>query len=619
MQIPVIPDSPQQEQSCHTAEPTARIPELGPDLLYSGLPDPVPAPKTAPVPPKKTFAFPKHPGLLLGLAAGGLVLLLFLGVLIWGIALQHGDTVYPNIYVAGINIGGLDRAAAMEAVEDAVAAFNTSSTLKVELPDRTLTFSPEQTHISLDAGEAVDRAIAYGREGGPFSALAGYLRCRNAEQHLELQSVLNLDTDYIHQVVQAVADEVETEPTETQVRYDASREALIVDVGYPDRKLDVDGLCEVIYNAILTEDFDSIVWDYVETPCPPVDLTSYAARYSTPSQNARYDEEARAITEAVPGYGFDPEEAAQTIAAAAAGSQIMITLGDLQPEITTEALEKDMFGTTLFETSSTYVVNANRTTNLTLACEAIDGTILNPGDIFSFNEIVGERTAEKGYQPATVYSGGQSLEELGGGVCQVASTIYYATLHLDLEQVHREPHQFVVTYVPYGMDATVYWGHIDYQFKNTLSHPIRILANTDNGAVSITFQGVQETSNTVKMEYVILETYPWQEVEELDTTKEPGYRQVEVTPYTGYKVVTYKIILDADGNELSREQEAVSVYSKRDQKVIVGPEAQAPEDSWDDWYNEDDLWPDPGSSEENDGTDSGNIWGDAEEDDSPWP
>lgn len=619
MQIPVIPSSPQPEQSGHEAEPTARIPDLGPDLLYTGLPEPEPVPKAPPPAPKKSVTVPGHPGLLLGLAAGGLVVVLFLGVLIWGIVLKHGDTIYPNVYVAGINIGGLERSAAIEAVEDAVTAFHTSSTLKVELPDRTLSFSPEQTHISLDAGEAVDKAMVYGREGSPFSAIANYLRCRSTEQVLELQSVLSLDTDYIRQTVQAVADEIDTEPAESQVRYDSSREALIVDVGYPDRKLDVDGLCEVIYNAILTEDFASIVWDYVETPCPSVDLTSFAVRYSTPPQDAQYDEEAREIVEAVPGYGFDPEEAAQTIAAAAAGSQVLIPLGDLQPEITTEVLEKDMFGTTLFEASSTYVVNANRTTNLTLACQAIDGIILNPGDVFSFNEVVGERTAEKGYQPATVYSGGQSLEELGGGVCQVASTIYYAALHLDLEQVHREPHQFVVTYVPYGMDATVYWGHIDYQFKNTLSNPIRILANTDDGAVNITFQGIQETTNTVKMEYVILETYPWQEVEELDSSREPGYRQVEVTPYTGYKVVTYKIILDADGNELSREQEAISVYSKRDQKVIVGPEEQTPEEPWEDWESGDTLWPDLGGTEEDGGADSGDLWGDAGWDDSPWP
>ena len=190
-------------------------------------------------------------------------------------------------------------------------------------------------------------------------------------------------------------------------------------------------------------------------------------------------------------------------------------------------------------------------------------------------------------------------------MCQVASTIYYATLHLDLEQVHREPHQYAVTYVPYGMDATVYWGSIDYQFKNTLSHPLKIEANTDNGHVNITLLGIRENDNTVEMTYTILETYPWQEMEELDETKPVGYREVEITPYTGYKVVTYKTIKDADGNEISRNQEAVSVYSKRDQKVIVGPEEDPfepdpwpddNEDPWDPW----DPWPEDPDPEDPD-------------------
>lgn len=611
MQIPVVQEPPHVEPD---EAPTSRLPELGPDLLYSGVPEPTP-PAQPPAPRPQPAQ--RRIGLILGLAAGGLVLALILGVLFWGIALKNGRTVYPNVHVAGIAVGGMTRQEALDAVSDAVAATNLTSTLRVELPDRTLSFSPEQTNISLDAGEAVDKAMAYGREGNPFSAVTAYFRCRSSDQWIDLQSVLGLDTDYIREAVEAVADEIETQSTETAARYDAAQKAVIVDVGYPDRSLDVDGLCEVIYNAIVTKDFSTITWDYAETPCAPVDLTVYAEQVGSPAEDARYDEESRTILESVPGYGFDLEEAQRQIAAAAPGSQLIIELGELEPEITTQRLEQELFGTTLFETSSVYVINANRTENLRLACEAIDGTILNPGDIFSFNEIVGERTAEKGYKAATVYSGGQSLEELGGGVCQVASTIYYATLHLNLEQVHREPHQFVVTYVPYGMDATVYWGHIDYQFKNTLSNPIRILANTDDGSVNITFQGVRETENTVKMEYVILETYPWQEVEEMDDTKEPGYREVEVTPYTGYKVVTYKIILDADGNELSRTQEAVSVYSKRDQKVIVGPEVQEP-DPWEDWEDDDLTWPDFGDTGDSDGDDSGSPWDDTGDGDSPW-
>lgn len=613
-----VPSTPIPEQDLSEA-PTAIIPQLpqtddGPDLLYSGIQmpkKPAPEPQQEEQPARSTAKL----GMILGIIAGALVLALVLGVFVWGIVLKNGKTIYPNVYITGIDVGGMTREEAIEAVDEAVAASYASATLKVQLPDRTLSFNPEQTNVALDTDEVISEAMSYGREGNPFSAVTGFFRCRSNKHSIDLQTGLDLDTDYIREMIEEVAAEIEEEPIPTQVRYDSAAQALVVDVGYPDRSLDVEGLYEVVHGAFMNSSFTPLTWDYDEVPCAPVDLMSYFEQHGTEPKNAWYDEENRTIVESMDGFGFDVEAAAQQIASAAAGSQISIPLQTLAPEITTEVLEKEMFGTALFETSSEYVVNADRTNNLTLACAAIDGLILNPGDVFSFNNVVGERTAEKGYKAATVYSGGQSLQELGGGVCQVASTIYYATLHLNMEQVHREPHQFVVTYVPYGMDATVYWGHIDYQFKNTLSHPVRILANTDDGSVNITFQGIKETDETVKMEYVILETYPWQEVEEVDESKEPGYRQVEVTPYTGYKVVTYKSILDADGKEISRNQEAVSTYSKRDQKVIIGPE-----DIYDPF--DPDLWPDEDENESDDLWGNDWWWDDATQGgaaESPWP
>ena len=605
----IPPVSREESAQQRRDEPTAVLPPVS-----------QPAPPKHPAPPKSSEpsrrpAPPKREphkagsristGVLLGIIAGCLVLALVTGVFIYGLVLKGGKTIYPNVYVAGINVGGMERAEAIAAVDDAVAASYASATLKVQLPDRTLSFSPEQTNVALDADEAIDEALAYGRSGNPFAAVTSYFSCRSREHYIDLQTILDLDTDYIRAMIDQVAAEVETDPAPSTVRYDQAAQTLIVDVGYPDRDLNADGLYEVVYNAFMNSDFTPLSWEYDEIPCEPTDLETYYEKYCTEAQDAVYDELTHAIQPSEPGFGFDLEDAYQKLATAAAGSQVIIPLEELEPEVDEETLEKEMFGTALFAASSEYVNNPSRTENLRLACEAIDGTILNPGEVFSFNGVVGERTAEKGYQAATVYNGGQSVQELGGGVCQVASTIYYATLHLDLEQVHREPHQYAVTYVPYGMDATVYWGSIDYQFKNTLSHPLKIEANTDNGHVNITLLGIRENDNTVEMTYTILETYPWQEVEELDETKPVGYREVEITPYTGYKVVTYKTIKDADGNEISRNQEAVSVYSKRDQKVIVGPEEDPfepdpwpddNEDPWDPW----DPWPEDPDSEDPD-------------------
>ena len=571
----------QEPQVLPEDAPTMLLPELPPQDIPEAEPE-VPAKETKPL-----FRFLRNqkPGMIAGIAAGVLVLALVLGVFIYGIVLKAGTTIYPNVYVAGIHVGGMDRRSAIEAVDEAVVSAYASSTLQVLLPDRTLEFTPDKTNVALDAEEAIDEAMSYGRKGNPFSAVANYYASQTREHYVDLQRSMDLDTDYIRRTLDEAAQQAQMEPSPGTASFNERAKTLTIHVGYPKRSLDAQALYDVVYNAFINSEFAPISWQYDEIPTQHADLTEYYETYCTPRQDAYFDEQTRTIVEAVAGYGFDLEDVQKQMEQAQPGSTLMIRMAELTPEITTEDVESEMFGQDLFSHSTEYVTNANRTKNLTLACQAIDGTILNPGDEFSFNNVVGERTAAKGYLPATVYSGGLSLEELGGGVCQVASTLYYCTLHLDLEQVHREPHVFAVTYVPKGMDATVYWGQIDYKFKNTLDFPIRILANTDDGHVNITFQGEKPLDYSVKMEETILAVFPWEEVEELDETKEPGYREVEITPYTGYRVVTYKTIYDADGNEISRKEEAKSVYSKRDQKVIVGPSEELPEDPFDP-----DLW-----------------------------
>lgn len=122
-----------------------------------------------------------------------------------------------------------------------------------------------------------------------------------------------------------------------------------------------------------------------------------------------------------------------------------------------------------------HVYNPNRTTNLKLACNAINGTILKPGEVFSFNQVVGIRSASKGYKPATIFTGSNSTaQSLGGGICQVASTLFNATLYANLGIVERHQHSQRVTYCPLGRDAAIFWGSEDYKFKNTSEYPIKI-------------------------------------------------------------------------------------------------------------------------------------------------
>lgn len=213
----------------------------------------------------------------------------------------------------------------------------------------------------------------------------------------------------------------------------------------------------------------------------------------------------------------------------------------------------------------------NRTINLQLACAAINGTVLQPNAIFSFNKIVGERTEEKGYLPASIYAAGDVKEETGGGICQVASTIYLVAMKSDMEILERHTHQFSVNYIPLGMDASIYWGEEDLKFKNTSGHPIKIYADVSGGCVNVSIVGTKKDTNYIFMDHEIIETYEPKEREKIDWTKEPGYEEVTQTPITGYYVQSYRCLYSENDELLSRTKMAVSVYNSRDKITTVGP------------------------------------------------
>ena len=246
--------------------------------------------------------------------------------------------------------------------------------------------------------------------------------------------------------------------------------------------------------------------------------------------------------------------------------------------------------------------------NLELACKAIDGTILNPGDEFSFNKIVGERTPEKGYQSAIVYqTGGKSEAEAGGGVCQVASTIYTACLYADLKVTERAPHMFTVTYVQLGMDATIYWGSLDYKFVNSTDHPLRIDASVSGGYVHVKLVGTAPKDkgydHIVLRHEVVATVQPKMEIDgdktiitDAGTALDENGNTVNIVvdkdgnkyikgdmvqySYVGKTVMAYRDYVDANGTVIKTETLHKDTYQARNTSYKCTPyvEPEVPEE-----------------------------------------
>ena len=274
-------------------------------------------------------------------------------------------------------------------------------------------------------------------------------------------------------------------------------------------------------------------------------------------KNARLNESSFAIIPEENGYGVEREKY----------DAAMATL-EMPAAITASMVEASLFRDTLASVQTPHTWNDDRTTNLKLSCARINGKILMPGEVFSFNSTVGQRTAEKGYRKATAYVGGASVPEIGGGVCQVASSIYYAVLKADLRTVERHVHTYLVTYVPKGMDAAIYWGQNDYKFQNNSPYPIKILASVSNGNVNITLLGTEWKSYSIRLYSEVVKEIPYETKTQLVTDGSASNGQVLVTPYTGYVVNSYRTKVDRSGNSLGTTLIATSYYNKRD-KIIA--------------------------------------------------
>jgi vancomycin resistance protein YoaR len=156
---------------------------------------------------------------------------------------------------------------------------------------------------------------------------------------------------------------------------------------------------------------------------------------------------------------------------------------EVLPNITSDKLYTVNYQIASFSTHFASISSPQRSNNISIATKSINGTVIMPGDIFSFNDIVGQRTAARGYQAAPVIIGDHVEAGLGGGICQVSSTLYNTAVRAGMQTVERTHHSLPVNYVPKGMDATVDYGNIDYKFKNTRQYPIYIEGYTSAGSV----------------------------------------------------------------------------------------------------------------------------------------
>ena len=292
-------------------------------------------------------------------------------------------------------------------------------------------------------------------------------------------------------------------------------------------------------------------------------------------KNASYDAAAGTIIPEQPGADFDVAAVQKALDGAAPGETLTLDAEIEEPEVTAADLKAVLFRDVLGEAKTHVSGSAGRIGNVKLSAQIINGLVLNSGETFSYNGSVGKRTADRGFKPAPAYVKGETVDEIGGGICQTSSTLYLACLMSNLEITERYAHRYVPAYIAWGMDATVSWGGPDYKFTNNTLYPVKIVTKYEKGYLTVQILGTNVDGTYVKMSNEVLSKTPWETIYQEDPNMAPGSPDVvKVTPYTGYKVNSYQTIYDKDGKVIDSHFEASSNYKVRNKVILQAPAAQ---------------------------------------------
>ena len=426
--------------------------------------------------------------------------------------------IYPGIYIDDEHVGGLTKEEAVRKISslhnDAAGAFD----ITVSVGNESWHVNSERVPVSRNTEEAVEKAWATGR--GNTSGLK--------------DGAVTPFQEHVNQVA-----DLRTHPSTFATKQDYDHEALR-------------NLTDGIVNYVNREPVNSMVYSF------------------------DFNTKTFTFTDDQPGAKIDPDQLYAHLTEVLDSGTTQKELRVVPEKVIADLTKAELMNS--FGLISAYTTNTtkdkNRNTNIELSARAISGITVQPGEIFSFNGATGERTAAKGYKEAPAISGGQSKDEVGGGVCQTSSTLFNAVVRADLEIIERNAHAWPSSYIEKGFDATVNWPGLDFKFRNNTNQPIFIVAGYSNRQVTVNIYGMSLGPGVkIDLESELVRTIPQPEGINyvLNTNLAPGESKKTVTGRKGYEVNTWKIWYQGD-REIKREILFKTTYKAYQETMEYNPQ-----------------------------------------------
>lgn len=453
----------------------------------------------------------------------------------------NNDKIYKNISIMNIDVSNLTKEEATKKLNDIInAKLNQELILKKD--DYETSINANQIEATFDIDVAVNKAYNIGKDGNILTNNYGILSTILFGRKIDCN--LNFDEEALNKKISEISAKLPGAMVDNS--YYIEDDELIIVKGTEGLQIQNEVLKDKIINAIKNiKDKNDIIVIPTEIVKPGgINLNEIRNEIYKEVKDAYISENPTIVHSEVSGvdFGVSIEEAERILSEDK--KEYIIPLKITKPKKTLSDLGKKAFPNKLATYSTRYnPINKNRSNNVELSAQKLNGIILMPGEIFSYNKTVGERTISEGYKEAGAYAGGKVVQDVGGGICQTSSTLYNVALLANLEIVDRTNHQFLTSYVPEGRDATVTWGGIDFKFKNTRKYPIKIEAKAKNGVCTMSIYGIKEEKEyDVEIQSVVKSYLPYTTKYEEDTSLGKGQEVIEQYGYEGCTCETYRIL-----------------------------------------------------------------------------
>ena len=483
---------------------------------------------------------------------------------------RDNETIFSGISVQGIDVSNLTIDEAKKKVSSIIGN-HISEEISLQHNDFQTVILPEQFGVSFDVDSAVEQAYSIGKSDSLIKN--NYTILSLLLKNYNISPSINYDEDLLNSLIDSINAQLPDRVVNSGYSIDGTN--LIITSGKDGILISSSDLKDEILSFLndISSKNETINIPVNNVGAEPINLDAiYKDIFKLPV-DASYTTNPYVVYPSSNGLDFaiSMEEAKAIISNQQ--DEYTIPLKITYPNVTTNQIGNEAFPDLLSQFSTSFTSSGyNRSNNIILSSAKLNGLVLMPGEEFSYNQAVGQRTRAAGFREAGAYSNGKVVQEVGGGICQVSSTLYNAVLYANLEIVERTNHYFNPGYVKAGLDATVSWGGPDFRFRNNRNYPIRIVTDTSGKKLKVYIYGLKTDDDcTVVLDPRYISSVPYKTTYQNDASLATGETRVISSGSNGCKTATYKYVYDKNGTLISSECISRDTYSPHNKVVAVGP------------------------------------------------